>query len=432
MYYKELVGIGLGPSNLSLAIALLEQQLSENCLFLDKSAKKTIWHSGMMLDNSMLQISFLKDLVTMYNPKSHYSFVNYLKENGRLNQFINLQSMAPTRWEYSDYLNWVKEELPQEILGFEKNVIDVSPLKNAQGNINQLIITYSSPDRYELETVTTENIVVGVGGNPFIPDMFKHLSQDTVFHSSTFKHSIRKFNANKDLKVGVIGAGQSAAEIVDFLHNNYPNSTIYPIIRGASYKPSDSTSFVNEAFFPEKVDEFYNLSPDVKKNLLHELYDTNYSRMTQSIITTIYNKMYKDNLVGKDRIKFRSSSIVKEVSQKTGTLQVVLTNKLTAENEILDLDVIVLATGYNRKELPEFLSSLKPYFEYENDQLKITREYKIETSKEFKANVFIQGQSEHTHGISDSLLSVLPIRAQEILGAFNEIKNSKKLQKVEV
>lgn len=432
MHYKDLVGIGLGPSNLSLAIALLEKEMSKECLFLDKGPQNTIWHSGMMLDKSMLQISFLKDLVTMYNPRSHFSFVNYLQENGRLNQFINLKTMFPTRWEYSDYLNWVKRELPKEILNFEKKVIDVSPLKNSKDEIDQLAISYISSDTDDIQTIITKNLVVSVGGKPFVPEMFKELNQQIVFHSSRFKQSIEKFNKDSKLRVGVIGAGQSAAEIVEYLHNNYLNSTIYPIFKGSSYKPADSTSFVNEVFFPEKVDEFYYLETSAKQNLLTELYDTNYSRMTQTIITNIYNKMYDDKLMGKERIKFYPSTIIEEAVEYTGGLHLTLANKFTKIKEILNLDVIVLATGYNRKDIPEFLNSIEKYFLYSNGQLKISRDYKIKTTESFKANIFIQGQSEHTHGISDSLLSVLPIRAQEILTAYIAGKDNKKIKKVEV
>jgi L-ornithine N5-oxygenase len=56
---------------------------------------------------SELQISFLKDLVTLRNPTSPYSFVNYLKAHGRLVDFINLGTFYPCRMEFNDYLRWV-------------------------------------------------------------------------------------------------------------------------------------------------------------------------------------------------------------------------------------------------------------------------------------------------------------------------------------
>ena len=105
----DLIGIGFGPSNLALAIALQEREKAQGKLdvvFLDKQADYR-WHGNTLVTQSELQISFLKDLVTLRNPTSPYSFVNYLKAHDRLVDFINLGTFYPCRMEYNDYLRWV-------------------------------------------------------------------------------------------------------------------------------------------------------------------------------------------------------------------------------------------------------------------------------------------------------------------------------------
>lgn len=52
----------------------------------------------------LTRLSLLKDLVTLRNPASPYSFVNYLKARGCLVGFINLGTFYPCRMEYNDYL----------------------------------------------------------------------------------------------------------------------------------------------------------------------------------------------------------------------------------------------------------------------------------------------------------------------------------------
>ncbi|RSL31866.1 hypothetical protein D7Z54_18905 [Salibacterium salarium] len=50
---KDVVGVGLGPSNLALAVALFENQdtyTHNDFLFLEKS-QKVSWHPGMILEN---------------------------------------------------------------------------------------------------------------------------------------------------------------------------------------------------------------------------------------------------------------------------------------------------------------------------------------------------------------------------------------------
>jgi L-ornithine N5-oxygenase len=62
----DLVGIGFGPSNLALALALHEANGAAACdaLFLERQPTFG-WHTGMLLDDATMQVSFLKDLVTM-------------------------------------------------------------------------------------------------------------------------------------------------------------------------------------------------------------------------------------------------------------------------------------------------------------------------------------------------------------------------------
>ena len=45
------------------------------------------WHPGLMLPGAEIQVPFLADLVTLADPTSPYSFLNYLHEQGRLYRF---------------------------------------------------------------------------------------------------------------------------------------------------------------------------------------------------------------------------------------------------------------------------------------------------------------------------------------------------------
>ena len=85
----DVVGIGFGPSNLALAVALEEEYGSGvDAVFFEKQPAFG-WHRGMLIEGATMQVNFLKDLVTLRNPTSRYSFVNYLHSHGRLVDFIN-------------------------------------------------------------------------------------------------------------------------------------------------------------------------------------------------------------------------------------------------------------------------------------------------------------------------------------------------------
>jgi lysine N6-hydroxylase len=96
----DLVGIGVGPFNLGLA-CLADPVDDLDCVFLE-ARDELAWHPGMMLDDATLQVPFLADLVTMADPTSRWSFLNYLKETGNLYPFYIRESFYPLRREYDD------------------------------------------------------------------------------------------------------------------------------------------------------------------------------------------------------------------------------------------------------------------------------------------------------------------------------------------
>jgi hypothetical protein len=102
----DLVGVGFGPSNLGLAIAVAERAGPALTARFVERQERFGWHRGMLIDGTVMQVSFLKDLVTLRNPASEYSFLSYLHERGRLVDFINYGSPFPTRIEFHDYLEW--------------------------------------------------------------------------------------------------------------------------------------------------------------------------------------------------------------------------------------------------------------------------------------------------------------------------------------
>src|SRR5689334_3179102 len=105
----DVIGIGFGPSNLALAIAVTEHNESASgavpvrARFVERQPAFG-WHRGMLLDDATMQVSFLKDLVTLRNPASRFTFLAYLHERGRLVDFINHKSLFPLRLEFHDYL----------------------------------------------------------------------------------------------------------------------------------------------------------------------------------------------------------------------------------------------------------------------------------------------------------------------------------------
>lgn len=74
-----------------------------------------------------MQISFLKDLVTVRNPQSRFSFINYLHHSDRLIDFINRQTFTPERVEFADYLRWIADHITVDTQ-YNTTVTSIEPL----------------------------------------------------------------------------------------------------------------------------------------------------------------------------------------------------------------------------------------------------------------------------------------------------------------
>lgn len=105
----DFIGIGLGPFNLGLAC--LTEPIDELSGVFLESKPDFEWHAGMFLEGAHLQTPFMSDLVTMADPTSPYSFLNYLKERGRLYSFYIRENFYPLRTEYNDYCRWAAAKL---------------------------------------------------------------------------------------------------------------------------------------------------------------------------------------------------------------------------------------------------------------------------------------------------------------------------------
>ncbi|MFV0278353.1 MAG: lysine N(6)-hydroxylase/L-ornithine N(5)-oxygenase family protein [Parahaliea sp.] len=413
----DMIGVGFGPSNLALAIALEEMGNSPggiNVLFLDKQ-KHYQWHGETLVSQSDLQISFLKDLVSLRNPESPYSFVNYLHKHQRLVDFINLGTLYPCRMEFNDYLQWTAGHF-KELCHYGQEVRSIEPVeRNGVVDTLRVISCSASGKDYGFEA---RSVVVSPGGKPSIPEVFRQLSGDArVFHHAEYKSSVRalEIGASGPARIAIIGAGQSAAEAFIDLNDCYPSVAVDWVIRGSSIKPADDTPFVNEIFAPEFTDLIYQQEASERARYIGEYHNTNYSVVDVDLIERIYGIFYRQKVEGHERHRYRRLMTVEQVEADSDGVWLSLRDKSNGRAS-RGYDAVILATGYNRTRHHELLSPLAPYL----GDYSVGRDYRIETEACFKPAIYMQGFCEPTHGLSDTLLSVLPYRSQEIASSLQQ------------
>ncbi|HDR4749801.1 TPA: monooxygenase, partial [Bacillus cereus] len=84
---------------------------------------------------------------------------------------------------------------------------------------------------------------------------------------------------------------------------------------------------------------------------------------------------------------------------------------------VIEADAVILATGYESKKNHPLLRNLSSYI---SNNIEVSRNYRLETTDKFKPGIYLQGVNESTHGLSDTLLSNLSIRSNEILKTVQE------------
>ncbi|KAK9454964.1 L-ornithine 5-monooxygenase [Dipodascopsis uninucleata] len=431
----DLILVGFGPAALAIAIALREKEesLDEGLRVLALEKQDSFaWHSGMLLPDSRMQISFLKDFATLRSPRSEFTFLNYLYSSGgtdRLLGFINESSFYPLREEYNSYMSWCADKFNDWVRYSEQAIsIAASPLADGSTIHDTLTITSLNTKSGALSSYKTKNVVVCVGGKPVIPPCLKTVAAQNprVIHSSQFLSSVDKLKEGCR-RIAVIGAGQSAAEITEYLHGA-TDAEVDIIFSQRALRPSDDSPFVNEYVFnPESIDVMYSLPSDLRQAELDHNRQTNYSVVRLEILEKLHTTMYAEKLPSRRRrLGMRSNRRVVGAEVQRGTddregVLLILQDTLTGAKETVEYDAVVAATGYDHiAPCVNLLTSLEPLLVGDvksnaSGILTVDRSYRVQVDeKQISAHLWLQGSCEATHGLGDTLLSNLSIRGEEV------------------
>lgn len=417
----DIVGIGFGPSNLALAIAVDEHNRQSarplTATFLERQTGFG-WHRGMLIDDATMQVSFLKDLVTMRNPTSEFSFLAYLHERRRLAEFINHKTLFPLRIEFHDYLEWVAARF-DHLVHYGRQVVGVEPVVDEGRVVAFDVVAESVGAGGATRTVhRARNVVVAVGLAPRVPA--GSATGARVWHNRDLLPRARALPRDPaPRRFMVVGAGQSAAEAVAYFHEQFPGAEVCSVFARYGYAPSDDTPFANRIFDPEAVDDYYEADDDVKRMLFDYHRNTNYSVVDGDLIDELYRREYRERVQGRRRLRIMNASRVVAVEERGDRGLEVSVQQLTSRDvERLEVDALVYATGYRPVDPGVLLGEAGALVERHADGAPVVqRDYRLQLTRPSPAGVYVQGGTEHSHGISSSLLSNVAVRAGEIVAS---------------
>jgi L-ornithine N5-oxygenase len=154
---------------------------------------------------------------------------------------------------------------------------------------------------------------------------------------------------------------------------------------------------------------------------------TNYSVVRLELIEAIYNDMYLQRVENPDETQWQQrilpeSKVARiEHHNPTNRMRIhVKSVKNESEKEVLDVDAVMVATGYLRDAHEEMLDNVRSLQPAGASGWNTGRDYRATLDGKkvaADAGIWLQGCNEKTHGLSDSLLSVLAVRGGEIVNS---------------
>ncbi|WP_274563388.1 lysine N(6)-hydroxylase/L-ornithine N(5)-oxygenase family protein [Streptomyces spiramyceticus] len=411
----DLVGVGIGPFNLSLA-ALADGVSGFRSLFLDAKPAFS-WHPGLLMEGTTLQVPFLADLVTMADPTSPWSYLNYLRSHERMFKFFFSERFHIPRREYDHYCRWVAERLPS--CRFDAEVTALEWDENADA----FAVVHRSASGAETR-VLARQVVLGVGTNPVVPEPLRPLLTDAhagrVLHSADYRTHRARLAATDD--VTVIGSGQSGAEVaLDLLRHQDGDGQGGPYVRWlartTAFAPMEYSKIGLEHFTPDYIRYFRELPEVTRERLVREQWQL-YKGVSEETLGEIYDELY-ERTIGGGEPRAGLQPGVEIVAAEADGEGYLLTCRTQQQDSLFEVrtSAVVSATGYTASR-PVFLESMGDLVDWdERGRYQIDGEYRVALDPRVSGTLYVQNAEMHTHGVGAPDLTLGAWRAATILNA---------------
>jgi L-ornithine N5-oxygenase len=409
----DAIGVGFGPANLAVAIAIDDVGVKATTRYFERNAEFA-WQPAMMLQGSDIQHHPLRDLITPVNPRSYYSFVNYLHQSERYFEFLNLGIPFPLRRDFAAYVEWAASFFTDAVT-YETEIESIEIVEHrTEGEA----VRVAQPDG----TVHhARNVVIGPGRSRNIPDVFKPHLGARVFHLMDYLPRIEALS--NPGRIAVIGGSQSAVEILLDLDRRFPGARITGITRRFGYRLKDTSPFTGEVFFPDFIDYYHNATWQSRQELAAELRETNYASVDGDVLNQLYLRQYESKLEGTPQhLNTIGSTVVESVRDRAGEIELCLRDRHSGQRTAERFDAVVLATGFldfgtgKQRELTHpLLKDLTDRYAFDSrNGFEVGRDYAL-IGPPGAPGVYLNGLCESTHGFGDAgSFSLLSLRANAI------------------
>jgi lysine N6-hydroxylase len=412
----DLLGIGIGPFNLSLA-ALADGIPGLTTAFYDQRPGFQ-WHPGLLIEGATLQVPFLADLVTLADPASRWSFLNHLKMRERLFPFYFAERFHVHRAEYDAYCRWVAESLPSTHFGQQVDTVRWDPAR-ARFEIDHTQLDVHG-EAEALARTYARHLVLGIGTEPHVPGPLRLLAEAPtvpVVHSAHYLDQRARLLAADHITV--IGSGQSGAEVfLDLLRHRPPGrERITWLARTPAFAPMEYSKLGLEHFTPDYTRYFHGLAEPVRDRLVQRQWQLHKGIDTETI-TAIHDELYRRTLDGGWPDAVLTPGVAVRTAGRLGTrdIELHLEHDEQGTRTRLITSAVVLATGYRERPLDRLLEPLEPYVRTDAaGRPAIDARHRLALDRSVTGRVYVQNAERHTHGVGAPDLGLAAWRSAVIL-----------------
>ncbi|MFG2792284.1 lysine N(6)-hydroxylase/L-ornithine N(5)-oxygenase family protein [Streptomyces sp. NPDC048419] len=418
---RDLVGIGIGPFNLSLA-ALAQPLAGLDIVFYDQRPSFA-WHPGLLIEGSRIQVPFLADLVTLADPASAWTFLNHLKARDRLFPFYFAERFHIQRAEYDAYCRWVADSLPGLHFGHQVDAVRWNPERDVfEVDFTQLD---ADGEAEALGRTYTRNIALGIGTEPYVPEPLKPLAEAPgvpVVHAADYlAHREALLGAEH---VTVIGSGQSGAEIFLDLLRARPaaREKLHWLGRTEAFAPMEYSKLGLEHFTPDYTRYFHALPEGVRDRLVTGQWQL-HKGIDADTVAAIHDELYRRTLHGGWPDVVLTPGVRVRTAGRIATTKVELHLEHVQQDtrSRLTTDAVVLATGYRERPLDRLLAGLDPYLRRDKrERPRVDEQFRLALDPCVSGSgchIYVQNAERHSHGVGAPDLGLAAWRSATILNS---------------
>jgi len=402
----DFAGIGIGPFNLSLAC--LSEPLSDlSGVFLDRKPEFD-WQPGLMLPHVRMQTPYPADLVTLADPTSRFSFLNFLKHQGRIHSFLIRDDHYLLRSEFNQYCRWCAEQL--STLHFGMEVVGLEHVQRG-GYFRIRGVDTTSGQAREWRA---RRLVMGTGNRPQWPPGVP-TDHPRIVHAANYLEQRERLHDQH--AVTVVGGGQSGAEIfLDLLESHdRDDRPLTWITRGTHFFPTEEARFSLELSTSDYVDYFHGLAAPERAELLDRHYNLHKGARLVTL-EQIYDALYERRVAGFRRTRLLADTALCGIEPESVTrqLQITLRHGRTNRRYTRATQAVVLATGY-ADHVPDALAGISERIRFDSEgRFIVDRNHAIDHRG---AEIFLHNGDQHSHGFAAFDIGLACHRNSRIINA---------------